>query len=77
MAGIVRQIGRLKERGMGICVITHDYEFLCAACDEVVYVDAGRASPSIPLAGTTLDQVKSLLGFMNVTETLPEERNAI
>lgn len=77
MAGIVRQIGRLKERGMGICVITHDYEFLCAACDEVVYVDAGRASPSIPLAGTTLDQVKSLLGFMNATETLPEERNAI
>lgn len=63
MQAIVSQIHHLKSAGMGIVVITHDYEFLCAACDVVAHVDDGRVKRVIHLASESLDQVKSLVGF--------------
>lgn len=63
MASIARQINRLKQQGVIICIITHDYEFLCAACDAVIPLDGGRLSSPIPLIPETLGRIRELLGF--------------
>ena len=63
MASIARQIDCLKQQGVVICIITHDYEFLCAACDAVLPLHDGRVSPPIPLTPETLGHIKRLLGF--------------
>lgn len=63
MASIARQIDCLKQQGMVICIITHDYEFLCAACDAVLPLHDGHMSPPIPLTPETLGHIKRLLGF--------------
>ncbi|WP_072500533.1 ABC transporter ATP-binding protein [Olsenella phocaeensis] len=66
MAVIARQVGRLKRHGLPICVITHDYEFLCSVCDAVVSLDGGRPSAPIPLNPETLGRIRRLLGFSSV-----------
>lgn len=63
MMAISHQIERARQRALGVCVITHDYEFLCATCDEVVHLDAGRAGPPIELCGETIDEVGGLMGL--------------
>ena len=63
MASIARQIDRLKQQGVVICIITHDYEFLCSACDVVLPLHDGHMSPPIPLTPETLGHIKRLLGF--------------
>ena len=56
-------LNKMTEQGKIIIIITHDYEFLCAACDAVLPLHDGRVSPPIPLTPETLGHIKRLLGF--------------
>lgn len=56
----------LKERakaGDAICVVTHDYEFFCAACDETVEVAGGALGPPEALSAQSLPRVRAAFGF--------------
>ena len=63
MAKVARQIHRMKARGVSICIITHDYEFLCAACDDVALLEDGRIAQVRPINEETLPWVKEQFGF--------------
>lgn len=63
MQCVVCEIARLRDVGACILVITHDYEFLCSACDTVVEIADGRVKRSFALSETSLPQVRELFGF--------------
>lgn len=63
MARIASQIDSMKKSGVGICIITHDYEFLCEACDEVACLDGGRVVERFPLNDQTIPKIREYFGF--------------
>lgn len=61
-----RVAGVLKERakaGDAICVVTHDYEFFCAACDETVEAAGGALGPPEAVSAQSLPRVRAVFGF--------------
>ena len=49
MMQTVRLLRRLREEAGFLFVITHDYEFIAEACDEVIRMDGGRIAEQYPL----------------------------
>lgn len=72
MRTIARQLSQMRDAGVGICVVSHDYEFLCSVCDEVALVEGGRISERFSLDKTTLCKLKRNFGFAEKTD---RERN--
>ena len=63
MQAVARELARVRDGGTCVTVITHDYEFIVAACDEVAVVADGRVSVQEPLARANLPAVRRMLGF--------------
>lgn len=63
MRRIDAQIARMRDAGVGICVVSHDYEFLCSTCDEIALVEGGRIAERFPLNVATLPKLKLNFGF--------------
>lgn len=63
MVRIASQLRSLKREGVGICVITHDFEFLCAVCDEVAWLDQGQIVEKVSIEQSNLAHLEALFGF--------------
>ena len=63
MRRIDAQIARMRDAGIAVCVVSHDYEFLCSACDEIALVEDGRIAERFPLNKATLPKLKLNFGF--------------
>ena len=44
-------------------LVTHDYEFLCAVCDEAAEVEGGRIQARYPLDDAGLARVRARFGL--------------
>ena len=63
MERISAEIDRLKAAGHCIVVITHDFEFACATCDEIAHFENGRIAERFDLAPSTAPRARTLFGF--------------
>lgn len=63
MERIAERLNALKRAGAGICVITHDFELLCAVCDEVARLEGGRIVETLPFDRAHLARIEALFGF--------------
>ena len=63
MERIAAEIDRLKTAGHCIVVITHDFEFACATCDEIAHFENGRIAERFDLAPSTVPRARALFGF--------------
>ena len=63
MQAVARELSRVRDDGTCVAGITHDYEFIVAACDEVAVMAGGRVSVQEPLARANLPAVRRTLGF--------------
>ena len=66
MRRIDAQIARMRDAGIAVCVVSHDYEFLCSACDEIALVEDGRIAERFPLNKATLPKLKLNVGFAEI-----------
>ena len=63
MERIAAEIDRLKTAGHCIVVITHDFEFACATCDEIAHFENGRIAERFDLTPSTAPRARTLFGF--------------
>lgn len=63
MERIAAEIDRLKAAGHCIVIITHDFEFACATCDEVAHFENGRIAERFDLTPSTAPRARTLFGF--------------
>lgn len=63
MRRVAAELARLRQAGMSALVVTHDFEFLCKACDAVAEIDAGVIHARYDLSEETLPRVRALFGF--------------
>lgn len=49
--------------GVAVVLVTHDYEFLCAVCDEAAEVEGGRIQARYPLDDAGLARVRARFGL--------------
>lgn len=63
MVRIASCLRALAQKGIGVCVITHDFEFLCAACDEVLCLRDGRIGERISVGRESMARLEALFGF--------------
>lgn len=58
-------IEHLKKQGVGVCIVSHDYEFLCSTCDYIALLEGGRIVDYFPLTKEALPKLKRNFGFLN------------
>ena len=63
LAAYAPEIDRLKEAGRCIVVITHDFEFACATCEEIAHFENGRIAERFDLTPSTAPRARVLFGF--------------
>ena len=63
MERVAREISALADEGACVVVITHDYEFLAAACDVAVEVADQSLIGPFPLDAAGRSRVRELMGF--------------
>ena len=63
MERVARRIAALADDGACVVVITHDYEFLAAACDVAVEVTDRSLVGPFPLDAAGRARVRELMGF--------------
>ena len=56
-------LAELRDAGTGIVVVTHDYEFVCAACDQVAVLEDGVVSDVLPVRGEALGRIRRAIGI--------------
>lgn len=63
MQRVAQTLRKIADEGTLVILVTHDYEFLCAACDEIVEVSSGRIAAQYPLDRTHALRVRERFGF--------------
>ena len=63
MERVAAVLCRVAAAGAPVALVTHDYEFLCAVCDEVAEVDGGRVSARYDLDPAHAARVRTRFGF--------------
>lgn len=63
MVRIASCLRALTQKGVSVCVITHDFEFLCAACDEVLWLRDGRIGERLTVGRENMARLEALFGF--------------
>lgn len=54
---------KVKSQDVFIFVITHDYEFILSACDDVIHIDRGKISEQYKLDEKGLEYLKLFFGL--------------
>lgn len=71
MTKIAQAIRDFARKGHVVCIVTHDFEFLCSACDLIAELDSGKISRCYRLDEAGLERARKLFGFqedLNETE---------
>ena len=63
MRRVAAQIERLKARGTCLVIVTHDFEFACATCDELAFMADGRIAERFAFSPRTLRRAREVFGF--------------
>ena len=63
MRRVAAQIERLKARGTCLVIVTHDFEFACATCDELAFMADGRIAERFAFSSRTLRRAREVFGF--------------
>ena len=63
MERVAAALRRVAAAGVAVALVTHDYEFLCAVCDEVAEVESGRVSARYDLDPAHAARVRTRFGF--------------
>lgn len=63
MTNVAKKINKMKDIGVGICIITHDFEFLIETCDYLACLEEGRVVEEFPLTKGTFSKAWSYFGF--------------
>lgn len=63
MERVAAALRRVAAAGVAVALVTHDYEFLCAVCDEVAEVKGGRVSARYDLDPAHTTRVRTRFGF--------------
>ena len=63
MGRVADEVRRARDAGACIVVVTHDYEFVCAACDQVAVLEDGVVSDVLPVRGETLGRIRRAIGI--------------
>lgn len=63
MERIAAEIDRLKAAGHCLVIITHDFEFACATCDEIAHFENGRIAERFDLTPSAAPRARTLFGF--------------
>lgn len=63
MRRVAQTLRRLADEGTLVILVTHDYEFLCAACDEIAEVSSGRITAHYPFDRRYALRVRERFGF--------------
>ena len=63
MQRVTRALRQVADGGAAVAVVTHDYEFLCAVCDEVAEIADGVLAARYPLDGAHTSRVRVQFGF--------------
>ena len=58
MTQVVGLFQTLSQMGKVIFVVTHDYEFLAAACSRVIHLDNGKQQEDYPLSPDNLHRLQ-------------------
>ena len=68
MQRIGEQVARMRNAGIGVCIVSHDYEFLCSVCDEIALVEGGCIKERFALTKATLPRLKQNFGFAEMQQ---------
>lgn len=63
MERVAAVLRRAAADGVAVVLVTHDYEFLCAVCDEAAEVEGGRIQARYPLDDAGLARVRARFGL--------------
>ena len=63
MGRVADEVRRARDAGACIVVVTHDYEFVCAACDQVAVLEDGVVSDVLPVRGEALGRIRRAIGI--------------
>ena len=63
MRSVARLLRGMARNGRRVFVITHDFEFVACACDEVFVVAGGRMADRIPVAEASRSRLMAALGL--------------
>lgn len=63
MQRVASELRNVRDEGACVLVITHDYEFICAACDEVTVLEGGIVAERYRLDEDALGKTRRTLGF--------------
>lgn len=63
MQRVAQTLRKIADEGTLVILVTHDYEFLCAACDEIAEVASGRICAQYPLDREHAQRVRERFGL--------------
>ena len=68
-------IQKLKDRGCGIIYISHKMHEIFKICDEITILRDGKWINTVPVKGTTMEQIVSMMVGRELTQRFPEKTN--
>lgn len=63
MRRVALALRQAADRGCAVCIVTHDYEFLLKACDEIAVLEEGKVKDRYPLDDSARVAVAKRFGF--------------
>lgn len=68
-------IQKLKDRGCGIIYISHKMDEIFKICDEITILRDGKWINTVPVKGSTMEQIVSMMVGRELTQRFPEKTN--
>lgn len=72
---LFRIIEKLKERGCGIIYISHKMDEIFKICDEITILRDGKWINTVPVKGSTMDEIVAMMVGRELTQRFPEKTN--
>lgn len=68
-------IEKLKNRGCGIIYISHKMDEIFKICDEITILRDGKWINTVPVKGSTMDEIVAMMVGRELTQRFPEKTN--
>lgn len=68
-------IEKLKARGCGIIYISHKMDEIFKICDEITILRDGKWINTVPVKGSTMDEIVAMMVGRELTQRFPEKTN--